>query len=116
MEIRREDYLQILESATGKTDLVKVITGMRRTGKTTVMLQHLEHLRGEGIPEERICYIDLDLMGREVTPEELGVMVGPCLEHDGRIEPRDMSACMGGRIFASIWKNVIFCNFPSGKM
>ena len=83
MEIRREDYLQILESATGKTDLVKVITGMRRTGKTTVMLQHLEHLRGKGISEERICYIDLDLMGRKVTSEELGVMVGPCLEHDG---------------------------------
>ena len=39
MEIIRHDYLQILEDASGKTDLVKVIAGMR-LGKTTVMLQH----------------------------------------------------------------------------
>ena len=40
MEIIRQDYLQILEDASWKTDLVKVITGMRFVGKTTVMLQH----------------------------------------------------------------------------
>ena len=40
MEIIRQDYLQILEDASGKADRVKVITGMRRVGKTTVMLQH----------------------------------------------------------------------------
>lgn len=83
MEIKRCDYLQMLESATGKTDLVKVITGMRRTGKTTVMLQHLEYLRARGTPEDLICYIDLDLMGKEVTSEELKDMIQPCLEHDG---------------------------------
>ena len=56
MEIIRHDYLQILEDASGKTDLVKVITGMRRVGKTTVMLQHLHNLRTQGIPEKSICY------------------------------------------------------------
>ena len=83
MEIKRRDYLQILKDSTGKTDLVKVITGMRRTGKTTLMLQHLDALRRAGIPDERICYIDLDLVGRTVRLEELEEMMRPCLEFEG---------------------------------
>ncbi len=83
MEIKRHDYLRVLEDSSDKTDLVKVITGMRRTGKTTVMLQHLESLRSRGIPEGSICYIDLDLAGREVTSEELKDMLRPCLDNEG---------------------------------
>ena len=83
MEIKRQDYLQILKDSAGKTDLVKVLTGMRRTGKTTVMLQHLEYLRSSGVPEESICYIDMDLMGREVGPEELKTMLQPYLDRAG---------------------------------
>ena len=83
MEIKRQDYLQILKDSAGKTDLVKVITGMRRTGKTTVMLQHLEYLRSTGIAEDSVCYIDLDLMGREITSEELKGMMKPCLDREG---------------------------------
>ena len=83
MEIKRRDYLQILNDSAGKTDLVKVITGMRRTGKTTVMLQHLENLRALGVPEGSICYIDLDMIGEEVSSSRLREMIGPCLEQDG---------------------------------
>ena len=83
MEIKRQDYLQILKDSAGKTDLVKVITGMRRTGKTTVMLQHLEYLRSTGIAEDSVFYIDLDLLGREVTSEELKGMMKPCLDREG---------------------------------
>jgi len=83
MEIKRHDYLQILNDSAGKTDLVKVITGMRRTGKTTVMLQHLENLRALGVPEGSICYIDLDMIGEEVSSSRLREMIGPCLEQDG---------------------------------
>ena len=50
MEIKRHDYFQILADSAGKTDLVKVLTGMRRTGKTTVMLQHLGYLLSSGVP------------------------------------------------------------------
>ena len=83
MEIIRHDYLQILEDASGKTDLVKVITGMRRVGKTTVMLQHLHNLRTRGIPEESICYIDLDLIGADISTSQLKDLIGPCLEEKG---------------------------------
>ncbi len=83
MEIKRLDYLQILKDSSGKTDLVKVLTGMRRTGKTTVMLQHLEHLRSTGVPEELICYVDLDLLGKEIGTEELKAILQPCLDREG---------------------------------
>ena len=83
MEIKRLDYLQILKDSAGKTDLVKVLTGMRRTGKTTVMLQHLEHLRSTGVPEELICYVDLDLLGKEIGAEELKSILRPCLDREG---------------------------------
>ena len=83
MEIIRHDYLQILEDASGKTDLVKVITGMRRVGKTTVMLQHLHNLRTRGIPEKSICYIDLDLIGADISTSQLKDLIGPCLEEKG---------------------------------
>ncbi|MBO4220019.1 MAG: ATP-binding protein [Clostridia bacterium] len=83
MEIKRQDYLQILQDSAGKTDLVKVITGMRRTGKTTVMHQHMDNLRSQGIPEESVCYIDLDLLGKETDSEELRNMLNPCLGNKG---------------------------------
>ena len=83
MEIKRNDYLQILKDSSDKTDLVKVITGMRRTGKTTVMLQHLDYLRSQGIPNESICYIDLDLIGEGVSSSELKEMMDACLEQKG---------------------------------
>lgn len=83
MEIKRADYLRILEESAGKTDLVKVLTGMRRTGKTTVMLQHLAYLRSSGIPDGSILYIDLDLLGEEIGTEWLKAMVQPCLENEG---------------------------------
>ncbi len=83
MEIERHDYLQILKDSAGKTDLVKVLTGMRRTGKTTVMLQHLRYLHSIGVSDELICYVDLDLLGREIDTEELKAIIQPCLEHEG---------------------------------
>lgn len=83
MEIKREDYLRVLKDSAGKTDLVKVLTGMRRTGKTTVMLQHLAYLRSSGIPDGSILYIDLDLLGEEIDADRLKAMIQPCLENEG---------------------------------
>lgn len=83
MEIKRLDYLRFLKDSTGKTDLVKVLTGMRRTGKTTVMLQHMGFIRSSGVPEESICYIDLDLLGEEIDSQELKEMLQPCLGREG---------------------------------
>ena len=57
MMIRRDLYLKKLEMYAGR-DVVKLIIGMRRTGKTTILHQFIDELRAEGVPEENIVYIN----------------------------------------------------------
>ena len=83
MDVKRQDYLQLLKDSTGKTDLVKVLTGMRRVGKTTVLLQHLDQLRSSGVSEDSICYINLDLLGKKIDLIELEELLQPCLDLEG---------------------------------
>lgn len=55
--IQRKNYLDAILSAFG-TPLIKVITGMRRVGKSTILLQIIASLKSGGIPEENIYFID----------------------------------------------------------
>ena len=41
-------------------DAIKVITGMRRVGKSVLMRQFISVLQNSGIPKESITYIDMD--------------------------------------------------------
>ena len=52
-------YLSKIRNLIGK-DLVKVITGMRRTGKSTIMDQIVSGLVAEGIPESDILKYDME--------------------------------------------------------
>lgn len=53
----RKKYLSPILSAFG-TPLIKVITGMRRVGKSTIMLQIIESLKQSGTPNDHIFFID----------------------------------------------------------
>lgn len=44
----------------GTTDLTKVITGVRRCGKSSLMQMIKEELKTSSIKDEQIIYIDLD--------------------------------------------------------
>lgn len=41
-------------------NLVKVVIGMRRSGKSYRLLQEMDRLLSSGVPSERICYFDFD--------------------------------------------------------
>ena len=56
----REQYLSRLEEGKDDTDVVKVVTGMRRCGKSTLMMQYMDRLRSEGVPDDRIVYANLE--------------------------------------------------------
>ena len=58
----REAYLRKLRPFY-QSDLIKVITGIRRCGKSCLMLSVMEELRRSGIPEEAIVYLNLDKKG-----------------------------------------------------
>ncbi len=56
--IKRQLYLKQLRQLQDK-DFIKVITGIRRSGKTTLLLTFIEELKKE-IQEENIIYISLE--------------------------------------------------------
>ena len=57
---RREQYLSKIRGFYHDTDIIKVITGVRRCGKSSLMEMIRDELIGEGVNEERIIYLDLD--------------------------------------------------------
>lgn len=56
----REQYLSRLEEGKDDTDVVKVVTGMRRCGKSTLMMQYMDRLRSEDVPDDHIVYANLE--------------------------------------------------------
>lgn len=54
----RRTYLSRIRDLIGK-DMVKVITGMRRTGKSTLMDQTISELISDGVPESDILKYDM---------------------------------------------------------
>ena len=60
---RRENYLKKIRAFYHADDIIKVITGVRRCGKSSLMKTVADELRENGIQNENILYIDLDLRG-----------------------------------------------------
>lgn len=61
MQVLRKDYLSLLEAGKDQNDVVKVITGMRRSGKSTLMSQFIEKLKADGVPDDRIFLINFEM-------------------------------------------------------
>lgn len=57
---RREKYLSRMRAFFHSDDLIKVITGIRRCGKSSLMETIAEELKETGVPETNIIYLDLD--------------------------------------------------------
>ena len=56
----RENYLKKIREFYHATDIIKVITGVRRCGKSCFMETIADELKKNGINEEKIIYFDLD--------------------------------------------------------
>lgn len=60
---KREKYLSRMRAFFHDDDLIKVITGIRRCGKSCLMETIAEELKASGVSESHIIYIDLDKRG-----------------------------------------------------
>ena len=80
----REKYLKRIRSFYSDEGLIKVITGVRRCGKSCIMLSIIDELRESDVPDENIVFIDLDARGnRKVkTTDALEELID-------RLAPRD---------------------------
>ena len=57
--IKREMYLKKIRDSYD-SELIKIIVGVRRCGKSVLMLQIMEELKEKGIDEEHIIYINFE--------------------------------------------------------
>ena len=57
--IKREKYLKNIRGFYDQ-DLIKVITGIRRCGKSTLLKQIIDELKENGVNQERIIYINFE--------------------------------------------------------
>lgn len=69
---KREDYLKKIRGFYHDT-MIKVITGIRRCGKSYLLKSIIQELKDNGIQDKDIIYIELDKKGYKNidTPEEL---------------------------------------------
>ena len=59
----RENYLKKIRAFYHTEDIIKVITGIRRCGKSSLMEMIVDELKSAGISDENIIYLDLDKRG-----------------------------------------------------
>ena len=81
----RENYLKKIRGFYHDAGMIKVITGVRRCGKSCLMQCIAEELRAEGVDDEHIVFLDLDRYGyRSVkAPEQLEDLIRPLLAISG---------------------------------
>ena len=60
---KRENYLRKIRGFYDSDDIIKVITGVRRCGKSSLMEMIAAEILEKGVPGENIIYIDLDKRG-----------------------------------------------------
>ncbi|WP_071442649.1 ATP-binding protein [Traorella massiliensis] len=57
---KRENYLKKIRGFYNADDIIKVITGVRRCGKSSLMQTIADEIISKGVPKENIIYLDLD--------------------------------------------------------
>lgn len=81
---RREAYLEKIRPFVHDTDIIKVVKGIRRCGKSSFMQTVAAELAEAGIPSSRIVYLDLEKKGfRGIrTPDQLEKAIEARLPED----------------------------------
>lgn len=74
---KRELYLQKIRGFYHDCQIIKVLTGVRRCGKSSIMALIAEELKADGINPNRIVYLDLDKRGnRKIkTADQLDALI-----------------------------------------
>ena len=68
--VKREMYMKRIRPFIG-TDLIKVMTGIRRCGKSSLMKLMAEHLRDTGVTDDQIIEMNFESMGISINLEDM---------------------------------------------
>lgn len=82
---RRKNYLKKIRGFYHDYEIIKVITGVRRCGKSSLMLTIIEELIESGVDSRNIIYINLDKRGYKniKTPNQLEKIIDDLSVSDG---------------------------------
>ena len=85
MLFKREKYLKKIRPFYHSDDIIKVITGVRRCGKSSLMEMIAGEIRETGISDNHIIYLDLDKReNRKIkTPDELEALIESKIKNPG---------------------------------
>ena len=85
MLFKREKYLKKIRPFYHSDDIIKVITGVRRCGKSSLMEMIAGEIRETGISDDNIIYLDLDKReNRKIkTPDELEALIESKIKNPG---------------------------------
>ena len=61
---KREKYLKKIRGFYHTESLIKIIYGMRRSGKSVILTQIIDELKDFGIKDENIIYINFEMNHR----------------------------------------------------
>ena len=70
VEVRRSDYLGMLWSGKDANDVIKVVVGMRRAGKSTLLNQYIAMLIDSGVDRSSIFKLDFDTVRDQAITEK----------------------------------------------
>ena len=83
---KRENYLRKMRGFYDDEEVIKVITGVRRCGKSCLMKSVLQEIEAKGVDSANILYLDLDKRGyRSIkTSDQLENLIAPLVDIPGR--------------------------------
>ena len=86
MLFKREKYLKKIRPFYHSDDIIKVITGVRRCGKSSLMEMIADEIRQSEIGEDNIICLDLDKReNRKIkTPDQLEALIESKIKNPGR--------------------------------
>ena len=85
MLFKREKYLKKIRPFYYADDIIKVITGVRYSGKSSLMEMIVDEIKESGIEDDSIIYIDLDKReNRKIkTPDQLEALIESKIKTEG---------------------------------
>ena len=57
--VERKGYLDLLKKWKND-EVIKVVTGIRRCGKSTLLKMYMEFLKSQGVSDDRIIFINFE--------------------------------------------------------